>query len=149
VVSQRCPHNGSIGKSVERQTVRALLTERALERLTSGDYRFCADPACDIVYFGADGMAFVTADLRVKVWQKLSADNGTGGVDRPICYCFGESEGSIRHEIEARGRSAAVERVRHQIAEGRCACVVRNPSGRCCLGDLTAAIARLEQEDDR
>jgi hypothetical protein len=134
----RCPDSGSPGKAVDRLTVKVLLTEDALRRLAAGDYRFCPDAGCDVVYFGADGARFTTADVRVDVWQKLPFGH------RPLCYCFGESDASIRTEIEATGRSTAVERIRAHIAAGRCACEVRNPRGACCLGDVTAAVKRVE-----
>jgi hypothetical protein len=133
----RCPCTGTTGKAVDRQTLKALLTEVALQRLTMTEYRFCPDSGCDIVYFGADGGTFSTADVRVGVWQKLPFGN------RPICYCFGESEASIREELEATGRSSAAERIREHIAAQRCACEVRNPRGACCLGDVMAAITRV------
>jgi hypothetical protein len=101
------------------------------------DYRFCADAGCDVVYFGGTGSHFGTGDLRVPVWQKLP------GGSRQLCYCFGESEATIRTEIDATGRSAAIERIREHIAAGRCACEVRNPRGACCLGDVTAAVKRV------
>ncbi len=41
---------------------------------------------------------------------------------RPVCYCFGESEASIRAEVEANRRSLGVERIREHIPAGRCAC---------------------------
>ena len=107
-------------------------------RLAAGAYRFCPDPDCDVVYFDGNGSLFATQDLRVPVWQKLPF--GT----RLVCYCFGESEASIRAEIEAGGRSGAVERIREHIAAGRCGCEVRNPRGTCCLGDVTAAVNRVE-----
>ena len=136
--TSRCSESDSSGSAVDRQTVKALLTETALRRLTSSEYRFCPDAACDVVYFAADGMRFTTADVRVPVWQKLPFGS------RPVCYCFGESEASIRSEIESDGRSAAVERVRAHIAAGRCACELRNPQGACCLGDVIAAVKRVE-----
>lgn len=134
----RCPKSGSIGLSVEHQTVKALLREQALARFEPTDYRFCADPRCDVVYFGDNGSHFGTADLRVPVWQKLPPGS------RIVCYCFGESEASIRAEIERTGRSLAVERIRAHITAGRCACDVRNPRGACCLGDVIAAMKRVE-----
>ena len=134
-----CPQSGSPGSAVDRQTVKALLTEHALSRLTPGEYRFCPDPSCDVVYFDGDGMTFSIEDLRVPVWQKLPF--GT----RLICYCFGETEASIRAELEARGGSQAVERIRSHIAMGRCACEVRNPRGACCLSDVIAAVQRVER----
>jgi len=135
---RRCPQSGSVGLAVDRQTMKALLTERALRRLTSGEYRFCPDPRCEVVYFDGSGMRFGAEDVRVPVWQKLPF--GT----RPVCYCFGESEASIRAEFEACGRSLAAKRIREHIAAGRCACEVRNPRGTCCLGDVIAAVKRVE-----
>jgi len=123
--------------AVDHLTVKALMTERALQRFAPADYRFCQDAGCDVVYFTADGACFMTADVRVPVWQKRPFG------ERQVCYCFGESESSIRAEIEATGRSSAVERIREHIAAGRCACEVRNPRGACCLGDVTAAVTRV------
>lgn len=133
-----CPQSGSAGLTVDLQTVKALLTEQALARLKPADYRFCADARCDVVYFSGTGTHFGTADLRVPVWQKQPSGS------RLVCYCFGESEVSIRTEIELTGRSLAVPRIREHITAGRCACEVRNPRGRCCLGDVTAAVKRVE-----
>lgn len=133
----RCPESGSLGKAVDRRTLKALLTETALQRLAAGEYRFCPGSGCDVVYFSLDGPHFTTADVRVAVWQKLPFGA------RQVCYCFGESESSIRVEIEATGASSAVARIREHIAADRCACDVRNPRGACCLGDLIAAVDRV------
>lgn len=130
----RCPGSGAVGSAVDSDTVKALLSETALARFESGEYRFCADATCAVVYFNATGTSFETSDLRVPVWQKLPFGA------RPVCYCFGESEASIRLEIETHGRSTAVERVRAHIAARRCACELRNPRGACCLGDLIGAV---------
>jgi hypothetical protein len=135
---ERCPGSGSRGYSVDRQTVKALLTEHALARLEPADYRFCADPRCDVVYFNSTGSQFGTADLRVPVWQKQPSGS------RVVCYCFGESEASIRAEVELTGRSLAAQRIRAHITAGRCACEIRNPRGACCLGDVMAAVKRVK-----
>ena len=132
-----CPQSGWPGKAVDLQTVKALLTESALSRLVPSDYRFCADPACDVVYFDVNGSRFAADDLRAPVWQKLPFGS------RRVCYCFGESEDSIRAEMETGGQSSAIERIRAHIAAGRCACDIRNPRGACCLGDVIAAINRV------
>jgi hypothetical protein len=134
----RCPVSGSRGAAVELVTVNALLTESAMRHLRPGQFRFCPDPGCDVVYFTAAGPRLTTADVRVSVWQKLPFG------DRLICYCFGESEASIRSELESAGDSNAIERVRNHIAAQRCACEVRNPRGACCLGDVIAAVKRVE-----
>jgi hypothetical protein len=126
------------GKPVELLTVKALLTEAALQRITTAAHRFCPEPSCDVVYFDAEGATYGKNDLREPVWQKEPFG------DRTVCYCFGVSEESIRAEIQATGRSEATARVRAHIAAGRCACEVRNPRGICCLGDVAAAVTRVE-----
>lgn len=127
------------GSSVDELTVKALLSESALQRFEPGAYRFCPDAGCKNVYFDVAGQAFTTGDLRVPVWQKEPVGN------RTICYCFGENETDIRTEVEQTGTSKAVERVRGHIEAGRCACDVRNPKGSCCLGDVTQAVKRIAE----
>lgn len=137
-MASRCPSSGSTGVAVDRLTVKALLTEIALRRLEADAYRFCPDPDCDVVYFDDHGRCFRRADVRVPVWHKEPFGA------RTICYCFAESESSIRTEIDAYKLSSVVERVRAHIDADRCACDVRNPRGACCLGDLIAAVTRVE-----
>lgn len=138
--TRTCPRCAGKTLAVDLATVKALLTPAALARLEMVTFRFCTDPACDLVYVSDTGQAFGATDLRVPVWQK----EPPGG--RLLCYCFGENEGDLRREIESRGSTDVLSRVRAHIAERRCACEVRNPRGACCLGDLTAAVERLEQE---
>lgn len=116
-----------------------MLTVNALARISGAPHRFCADPACEIVYFTAAD-TFTVHDLRVPVWQKEPFGA------RMVCYCFGENETDIAREISEQGASRAVERVREHIAAGRCACELRNPRGACCLGDVIAAVKRVAHE---
>ena len=134
-----CPVSGTKGLTVDAQTVKAVLTNAGLRRITSAQYRFCADPKCDIVYFADDGTTYATRDVRVPVWQKEPAGA------RVVCYCFGENERDIRVEIANCGKSDAVERVKAHIKASRCACEVRNPRGNCCLGDVGAAVKRVSE----
>lgn len=134
----RCPETGTAGTLVERRTVQALLIAEALSRVSEGAYRFCPAAGCDVVYFDDNGSQFTTQDLRVPVWQK----HAFGA--RRICYCFAESEASIRAELESTGQCSAADRIRAHIADGRCACDIQNPRGVCCLGDVVGAVRRVE-----
>ncbi len=133
-----CPTCGDRGVPVELRTVKALLTEAAMRRVSATQHRFCGSAACPTVYFDAASRVFGTTDIRVPVWQKEPFGR------RMICYCFGENEADIRAEIERTGRSEAAQRVRALIAARRCACELRNPRGTCCLGDVIQAVARVE-----
>ena len=134
-----CPVSGTPGKRVERNTVKALLTETALRQLSDAQHFFCADPGCDVVYFDDAGTVYRIAHVRVPVWHKQPFG------DRMVCYCFGEYESEMRAEIETTGDSRAECRVREHMAAGRCACEVRNPRGVCCLGDVMTAVERVRR----
>jgi Zinc binding domain len=127
------------GVPVQRQTVKALLTAVALRRVQLTHYRFCPNPSCDTVYFGDAGDRFETGDIRVAVWHKRPSG------DRLLCYCFGETESGIRSELVEHGHTDVVARIREHIAAQRCACDIRNPRGACCLGDVIAAVKRIER----
>ena len=138
--ARTCPTCGVQGAAVQLQTVKALLTEIALRRVQVTHYRFCGSAACDVVYFGDAGDRFGTQDVRMPVWHKQPAGS------RLLCYCFGETEAVIRKELAQSGRAEVVARIREHIAAERCACDIRNPRGACCLGDVIAAVKRIEIE---
>lgn len=133
-----CPRSGTPGAPVELTTVKANLTVQALQRISRSPHRFCPDPRCDVVYFDTDHRIFTVDDVRVPVWQKELSGA------RMVCYCFGENEADMQREVVVRGSCGAVERVRAHIVAGRCACELRNPRGACCLGDVIAAVMRIE-----
>jgi len=135
--ARACPGCGGRGSAVQLQTVKALLTGIALRRVQRTHYRFCGNPACNVVYFGGAGDRFETGELRVPVWHKQP-----DGV-RVLCYCFDETESDIRAELRAGGSTGVVDRIRKHIAAQRCACDIRNPRGACCLSDVTAAVKGL------
>ena len=113
------------------------LKEVALRRYDPGSYRFCPNADCAIVYFDDAGRTFRKDDLRIAVWQKEPVGS------RMICYCFNETEATIRVEIERSGTTNVIQRVRDHIAAGRCACAIRNPRGACCLGDVAETVKRF------
>jgi Zinc binding domain len=131
--------NGQPGSAVPLRTVKALLRERALQRLEATAHYFCADPACEVVYFDETGRLYHRTELRERVWQKEPFS------DRRVCYCFDENEADIRAELQETGQCLAVARVQAHIAAGRCACDIRNPRGVCCLSDLRETIERVRE----
>jgi hypothetical protein len=121
-----CPSCGRQGKAVSRATVGALARlEVDAPRLAGRHYRFCETASCAIVYFVPGGVRIARDDVRVAVHHK------DGGPGVPLCYCFGYT----RARLFGEGRRALTF-VRGEVIAGRCACDLKNPSGRCCLGDL-------------
>jgi hypothetical protein len=139
-VCRRC---GAQGETVGRETLVALLTRDALARLQDGRYFFDRSPDCEVVYFSNENDSYFTKrDLRVRVGIK------EGDPPIPLCYCFGHTIGSARSEIQATGRSTVAAQITKEIKAGNCACEVKNPSGRCCLGEVNKAVKELLRESE-
>lgn len=125
-----CPLCGKHGKAVAVVTVRALLAI-SLQAVTDDDYRFCATSDCPVVYFSRDGtQQFTTAQLREPVFQKAPATPTV-----PVCYCFHYTLGVIQ-EADTSTRAQIVAAITAGVQAGQCACDIRNPQGKCCLGNV-------------
>jgi len=135
-----CTDCGTEGRPVERQTILHHVKHEHLERVNDEIYRFCPDPNCEVVYFGNGGTRFMNDDLRELVTAKTKGDH------RPICYCFGFTEGDARKEIKRTGQSTIPATVSGLIKAGMCACEVRNPAGVCCLGEVNQTVKRLSAQ---
>src|SRR5258708_33241669 len=129
-----CPGNGARSKQVDIITVKSLVRQLPLG-MPNTQYYFCEAPGCDAVYFPQDTHApiFRRGDLIVRVGRKETAD------PIPVCYCFGFTRQDIWDEIRSTGKSTVAERITEEVEADRCACEVKNPSGKCCLGDVTRA----------
>ena len=127
-----CPVNGARSKQVEMLTVKSLVRQLPLG-MPNTQYYFCEARDCDVVYFALDSQApiFRRGDLVVRVGAKSTAD------PLPICYCFAFTRKDIEDEIAETGQSTVADRITAEVRAGRCACEVKNPSGKCCLGSVT------------
>ncbi len=132
-----CPENGARSKQVDMLTVKSLVRQLPLG-MPNTQYYFCEAQDCDVVYFPLNLQApvFRRGDLLVRVGVKETRD------PIPICYCFGFTRKDIQGEIAQTGRSMVAERITAEVKAGNCGCEVKNPSGKCCLGD----IAQVAQE---
>ena len=127
-----CPVNGARSKQVDMITVKSLVSRLPLE-MPDTQYYFCDSPDCEVVYFPLDAKAplFRRSDLIVRVGAKYTTD------PIPVCYCFGFTRQDIWDEIRSTGKSTVADRITVEVEAGRCACEVKNPSGNCCLGEVT------------
>lgn len=135
-----CRECGNRSKRVDIQTVKSLVRHLPFE-MVPAQYYFCEFPSCDVVYFPFDPTTpvFHQADLLVRVGAKDESDAGL------VCYCFGVTRKAIREEIERTGGCTVGERIKAEVKVGNCACEVKNPSGKCCLGNVTRTIHAAHQ----
>jgi Zinc binding domain len=143
-VAGPCPQCGAVGHEVARETVGAMaMLEVPAAVLSRATYRYCATEACPVIYYADGGAVMERQHVRVPVNAKDS------GLDVPLCYCFGHTRRIIAEEIAATGQSTAFTAITREIKAGHCACEVKNPSGRCCLGDVRAYEKRAAEEITR
>jgi hypothetical protein len=121
----------------------AVLTVKSLVRdhmrvSASASYSFCRTTDCEVVYFSGQAV-FEKPDLKVRVGLKETAD------PTPLCYCFDYSREDVSRDIEATGSTTILEEIKAEVQGGFCACEVKNPSGACCLGDITRAIQEAKK----
>jgi hypothetical protein len=139
-----CPVNGARSKQVDMLTVKSLLRRLPLG-MPNTQYYFCDSSECEVVYFPLDTQAplFCRGDLMVRVGAKEREE------PIPVCYCFGFTRSDIKNEVAETGSSTIAEQIKTEVKAGNCACELKNPSGKCCLGDVTrAAEERLSQEGE-
>lgn len=137
----RCHRCGEKGRKVPREAMESLLKPEALERLGNAPYFFDRTPSCDVVYFSNEAKSYFAKDeLTVRVGLKQTES------PIPICYCFGHTAESAREEIATTGRSTVAKRIAAEVQSGNCSCEVKNPSGKCCLGDVNRAIQQIQKE---
>lgn len=143
-----CPSCGAPAKRVGAVTVKSLVRHLSFGAPAT-QYYFCESPRCPVVYFPLDREApvFGESELLVPVGLKRK------DADAPVCYCFGITRGQIEREVALTGQSAIPARIKAEVQVGACACEVKNPSGKCCLGQVQRVLqesrAALENSQGR
>ena len=132
-----CNHQGN---TVGLLTLQSLLKLEQLPRLNSQyEYYFCDTPDCDVVYFSpALNEYFSKADVKIQVGIK---ENTT---PRLACYCFNFTKETILAEIIAQGATSIPSHIKTAIKATGCDCESKNPSGRCCLSEITQIIRNTQ-----
>jgi hypothetical protein len=126
-------------RPVPRRTVERLTRPEARAALLPQPYYFCDARDCDVVYVSALGDHLITKDqLAVRVGIKERVD------PIPVCYCFGFDRKAIRDDIRRTGATGIQQMITSRVRAGECRCEDANPSGGCCLGEVSRQI-RLAQ----
>ncbi|MFQ5652866.1 MAG: hypothetical protein ACE5IY_23300 [bacterium] len=135
-----CRECGQKAQTVQRLTLEHLLKADRVADLRTGDYFFCATPACSVVYFSNEtGQYFGKQDVRVRVGIKETEE------PVPVCYCFAYTRKKIFEEVQAAGESTALPFITERVKAGLCRCEIENPSGRCCLGEVKKTVTEAKK----
>lgn len=133
--SNTCKVCGKQAKFVRKVTLYHMLKRPFLNEIQDTPYFHCETLECGVVYFSNQtGQYFAQDQIRVPVGSKQK------GPEKQLCYCFDYTVKEIDEEIETIGKSSAVDDITAKVQAELCACEVKNPAGRCCLGQVRAAI---------
>lgn len=139
MTARTCPTCGSIGHPVSEVTLESHLPGvRYAEFGRLGG--FCANPACEVVYFNPMGKTVCRGQTARPVTVKDLGD------EVPVCYCFGFKRGDLRRDLMDKGTTAIPDEIKKGIKDGRCDCERKNPQGTCCLGNVAAAVKAIQTE---
>ena len=136
-----CPVSKTDSRKINERTLEHLLKPAAANEMQNGQYYYCDDPTCDVVYFSEQALPhFTKDDLTVKVFHKDTGD------DVNVCYCFDWTRGRIKEQIRSTGQSTASLEIAQQVRDQKCTCDITNPKGRCCLGDVNGVVKEVKQQ---
>ncbi len=125
-----CPECKGEYKLVPLDTLLHQLASPHNQSIKEQSFYFCSNPECNIVYFGSAGDLYSVDQVRSQIGQKQTKPS------RLICYCFDISAQTAADDLNKNGASKIKEFVKAQTQAKRCACEIRNPSGKCCLVDF-------------
>ncbi|MBL7960395.1 hypothetical protein JNL27_09170 [bacterium] len=130
-----CKECGKQAKAIQRVTIYHMLKRPFMHEIQDTTYFYCETMNCDVVYFSNEtGQYFFQDQIRVPVGSKQ------GGHEKQLCYCFDYTMKNIEDEIENKGNSSAADDITAKVQAKLCACEIKNPAGRCCLGQVRAAV---------
>lgn len=61
-----------------------------------------------------------------------------------ICYCFHHSKQELYEAVCSGCEQAIIDDVKAKMKDPGCFCETANPSGKCCLADMTAFIKAVK-----
>ena len=134
-----CPECNEKAKGVLAKTLKHLLLDSSKENISCFDgFYYCKTSSCRVIYF-KDTNILTQDDISVVVGLKDSTKPAT------VCYCFDWTKEKIIEELRENGETVALEDIKSKMQNPGCACEILNPSGGCCLGDVTKAIKDIKK----
>ncbi len=133
-----CPMCKNEAKGVLAKTLDSLLNNETKNKIQCKEgYSYCKTPSCNVIYFKDTNILTqknLTVDVGVKENSKLQT----------VCYCFDWNKSKITQQLKDTGSCDALEDIKSKMSTIGCSCETLNPSGKCCLKDVTEAINNIK-----
>jgi len=120
-----CPECEAICFSVGMRTLLHHVQFPENQNLPDKDYYFCDNTDCEMAYFS--NTEVIKRD-KLRVFQPPNKDM--------LCYCFDISVQAYQDALGNQTAASINDFILEQTKDALCACEVKNPSARCCWGNL-------------
>lgn len=136
-----CPECSGKTTKVKPITIESLVTDEARATLTNtAGFRFCPSAECETAYVQPEtGLRILKDQVKVRIGQKETCPS------RQVCYCFSHTVEEIEAEVATTGTSALADAITAKCRQGLDRCPETNPQGRCCLGNVRAAVKAAQE----
>ncbi|MBF0381965.1 MAG: hypothetical protein HQL69_13160 [Magnetococcales bacterium] len=136
-IGPRCPICDAKGTDIKAVTPQHTL--KAVHRREidpNGQYHFCENPDCNVVYFDCIGGSIFTTD---KLINRVTIKDEHP--DTPLCYCFKVLKKDALKELATSGSTDVIAMIKEGMKKHGCQCEKLNPRGSCCLKDIEGWLA--------
>jgi hypothetical protein len=131
VFNNACISCKKISQKIQYKTILMMLKYQQIKTAKIDEYFYCTNPNCDVVYFSNQyRLVFYKEDIRIRIGIKETEEPKT------VCYCFDITKKQITDELKLTGKSSITNFITEKIQNKLCACNIKNPSGKCCLGKI-------------
>ena len=136
--ADRCPTCSRKGEPVGAETINALARPGLQpDRAFPAGYVSANPDDPTLNFCPGDTPSLSRDDVMVRVGFKVAKP------PHLVCYYFDHTREDIQREYRRQGESHIEASIREQVSQGVCSCEVKNPTGRCCLGEVRADYKEL------
>ncbi|MBF0445101.1 MAG: hypothetical protein HQL68_05890 [Magnetococcales bacterium] len=129
-----CPICDTIGKAVKTVTPQHTLKRQYRNKVDNGgNYHFCENPQCDVVYFDCVSESLFKQEHLINRVTIKDEHPKT-----PLCYCYKVLKEDVLNDFEKTGTTQVVAKIKKSMKKHGCQCEKLNPRGGCCLMDIEA-----------
>jgi hypothetical protein len=121
-----CPRCGSLGSSVGRETIAALVRPDTSIDVADPAF-FCGFARCEVVYFDEFDRVLTVDQMQRPIWPKDPT--------APLCGCFGLTADDVERDVRE-GGVARVKAVVQKSAGPEADCIHRSADGKSCAAEV-------------
>lgn len=100
------------------------------------DYYICRTSDCSVIFY-SNTKEYLADQVSVPVWYK------TYSKEKILCYCSHVTQNDIRRAVTKMQTKNVKQIIKETGAMQNCDCIHKNPTGKCCLSEITNFIDTL------